>query len=192
MFRCTHRSSFRLLRTPQAQERCQRFFTSNKNKLNQLAGVAAPQSSTAGLAEHAVSDSIPGEQPESSRSSPDRRRIVFSGIQPTGVPHLGNYIGALRQWKNYHEESSDPNVTSRCSPEQYFSIVDLHALTASMPKEERKQLRKESFASLLAIGLRNTGTTSVFFQSDVSQTAFDMVRLLKARRSPIIASSCGF
>ncbi|KEF61647.1 tryptophanyl-tRNA synthetase [Exophiala aquamarina CBS 119918] len=50
-----------------------------------------------------------------------------------------------------------------------------------MPREERKQLRKESFASLLAIGLNNTGTTSVFFQSDVGQPLSEMTRLLKSK-----------
>ena len=43
---------------------------------------------------------------------------VFSGMQPTGVPHLGNHLGALRQWVAMQDEDD-------C----FYSIVDLHALT---------------------------------------------------------------
>jgi tryptophanyl-tRNA synthetase len=94
---------------------------------------------------------------------------VFSGIQPTGVPHLGNYLGALRQWKQLHDDSADAITRSGTKPEQYFSVVDLHALTSSdIPGPERLRLRKESYASLMAIGLKNSGQTTLFFQSDVS------------------------
>lgn len=188
MLRYTHRSSLWLLRTAQTQQVHRRLFTSDRSNSTQWTDDAPDQLSTPRFSSNAARDSSLVQQPVNPQASPDRRKIVFSGIQPTGVPHLGNYIGALRQWKKYHEESSDLKVTAQHSAEQYFSIVDLHALTASMPKEERKQLRKESFASLLAIGLNNTGTTSVFFQSDVGHTIFEMVRLLMASRSPIIAS----
>lgn len=97
-----------------------------------------------------------------------KTRRVFSGIQPTGVPHLGNYLGALRQWKRLHDQSSDPQFSDKYEPEQFFSVVDLHSLTGvDMPFEERLRLRKESFASLLAMGIQNTKETTVFFQSDV-------------------------
>ncbi|KAJ9611948.1 Tryptophan--tRNA ligase, mitochondrial [Cladophialophora chaetospira] len=52
---------------------------------------------------------------------------------------------------------------------QYFSVVDLHALTSDIPGSERARLRKESFAALLAIGLKNNANTTLFFQSDVKQ-----------------------
>lgn len=104
-----------------------------------------------------------------SRSRPGR--VIFSGIQPTGIPHLGNYIGALRQWKQYHEQSMNSQLQGGLQTEQYFSIVDLHALTAAIPREQRSILRKESYASLLAMGLTNRSSTAVFFQSDVSCTS---------------------
>ncbi|KAK6309782.1 hypothetical protein J4Q44_G00196630 [Coregonus suidteri] len=44
---------------------------------------------------------------------------VFSGIQPTGVPHLGNYLGALESWVSL--QSQYPSVL--------YSIVDLHSIT---------------------------------------------------------------
>lgn len=51
---------------------------------------------------------------------------IFSGIQPTGFAHLGNYLGAIRSWVKLQEQSD--NVL--------YSIVDLHALT--VPQEPRK------------------------------------------------------
>ncbi|KIX91972.1 uncharacterized protein Z520_12299 [Fonsecaea multimorphosa CBS 102226] len=98
-------------------------------------------------------------------------RRAFSGIQPTGVPHLGNYLGALRQWKRLHDQSTDPKFAINYRYEQYFSVVDLHALTSDTPPTERLRLRKESYAALLALGLHNNRNTTLFFQSDVPQHA---------------------
>lgn len=95
-------------------------------------------------------------------------RRAFSGIQPTGIPHLGNYLGALRQWKQLHKQALDPKFASRYHFEQFFSVVDLHALTSRTRPEDRSRLRKESYAALLAIGLFNNHHTTLFFQSDVS------------------------
>lgn len=92
---------------------------------------------------------------------------IFSGIQPTGVPHLGNYLGALQQWKRLHDNSAKKGEGGKTTPKQYFSVVDLHALTSEAPAPDRLRLRKESYASLLAIGLKNTHQTTLFFQSDV-------------------------
>lgn len=99
-------------------------------------------------------------------------RRSFSGIQPTGIPHLGNYLGALRQWKQLHDQARDSKFTARHHCQQYFSIVDLHALTSTVPGSERARLRKESYAALLAIGLRNDVNTTLFFQSEVSTIFF--------------------
>lgn len=115
--------------------------------------------------------------PEQPSNSDDRvpihmTRRAFSGIQPTGIPHLGNYLGALRQWKRLHDQSTDPKFARDYTYQQYFSVVDLHALTADTPAPERLRLRKESFAALLAIGLHNTRETTVFFQSDVGWIRF--------------------
>lgn len=186
MLPCAYRPPFRLLRDPQLRTIARSICTSRKSYQRQSSDDVVDQTSTVSGSKHAA------EQSTQAQVLPDRRRIVFSGIQPTGVPHLGNYLGALRQWKTYHEESFSPEVTARYSPEQYFSIVDLHALTASLPKEQRKQLRKESFAALLAIGLKNTGSTSVFFQSHVRQASPGAVVLLKVSRWHTIASLCGY
>jgi tryptophanyl-tRNA synthetase len=54
------------------------------------------------------------------------RDVIFSGIQPTGIPQLGNYLGALRQWRDLQNERDHGQ---RRRPQCFFSIVDLHALT---------------------------------------------------------------
>jgi tryptophanyl-tRNA synthetase len=117
-------------------------------------------------AEAEPDNSIDAQWAQVSPSSTIRRS--FSGIQPTGVPHLGNYLGALRQWKQLHDQSTNPKFSQDHFYQQYFAVVDLHALTSDVPGSERARLREESYASLLALGLNNNTHTTLFFQSDVS------------------------
>lgn len=87
---------------------------------------------------------------------------IFSGIQPTGIPHLGNYLGAIAQWKTLQDA---------CVPDDriYFSIVDLHSLTSlSANAAERKNARRETLAVLLAAGI-DPQRCVVFNQSAVPQ-----------------------
>lgn len=68
---------------------------------------------------------------------------IFSGIQPTGTPHLGNYLGAIQNWVNLQE---------KCSSVLY-SIMDMHSLT--MPKEPAvlRQNILDTTAAILACGI---------------------------------------
>jgi tryptophanyl-tRNA synthetase len=91
------------------------------------------------------------------------KRVIFSGIQPTGVPHLGNYLGALRQWVKLQDNAS-PDTTL------LFSIVDLHAITIKQDPAELARWRKEMLASLLAVGL-DPKRCIIFAQSSVKQHA---------------------
>ena len=60
------------------------------------------------------------------------RKRVFSGIQPTGNLHLGNYLGALRNW-----------VETQAEYDNIFCIVDLHAITLPIdPKELHESIRR--------------------------------------------------
>jgi tryptophanyl-tRNA synthetase len=89
----------------------------------------------------------------------DKRKVVFSGVQPSGDPQLGNYLGAFKGWVERQEEKIN-----------YFCIVDLHALTvAPDPRELRKQTR-ELAAILFACGLDPKKTT-LFVQSHVAAHA---------------------
>ncbi|CUS08185.1 unnamed protein product [Tuber aestivum] len=99
-----------------------------------------------------------GGQPQARRTSPSGVS-VFSGIQPTGVPHLGNYLGALRQWVGIQDNSPK-------SARLTFCIVDLHAITQPQEVEQLRKRKMELLATLLAIGLDPRRCT-IFEQSRV-------------------------
>jgi tryptophanyl-tRNA synthetase len=90
-------------------------------------------------------------------------KTIFSGIQPTGVPHLGNYLGALRQWVKLQDEAES-------STRLIYSLVDLHAITIRQDPAQLRQWKKESLAMLLAIGL-DPNRSIIFHQSEVSAHA---------------------
>lgn len=85
--------------------------------------------------------------------------VVFSGIQPTGVPHMGNYLGALRQWKRMQDSAPQ-------GAKLLFSVVDLHAITMPQDGAILRTHRREMMAALLAIGLDPERST-IFYQSSV-------------------------
>lgn len=95
----------------------------------------------------------------STKAPPSQEPIIFSGIQPTGVPHLGNYLGALREWVKLQDEAKP-------GTKLLFSIVDLHALTVPQDAAQLRKWRREAFATLLAVGLDPKRST-VFYQSQV-------------------------
>ncbi|KAL3469382.1 hypothetical protein BJX99DRAFT_241384 [Aspergillus californicus] len=105
----------------------------------------------------------PSQRSTSSQASQPSVTTIFSGIQPTGVPHLGNYLGALREWVKLQ------NTAAR-DTRLIFSIVDLHALTVPQESRQLRNWKKEAFATLLAIGLDPKRST-IFFQSAVHQHA---------------------
>ena len=74
------------------------------------------------------------------------KQIIFSGIQPTGVPHLGNYLGALKNWVRLQE-------TVDKEAKIFFSIVDLHAITVPVSPTDLRRDRDEMWYSLHAVGI---------------------------------------
>lgn len=86
--------------------------------------------------------------------------VIFSGIQPTGIPHLGNYLGALQQWVKLQDTSSP-------GTKLLYSIVDLHAITIQQDPQQLRQWKREGIATLLAIGL-DPDRSILFYQSSVS------------------------
>jgi tryptophanyl-tRNA synthetase len=82
---------------------------------------------------------------------------IFSGIQPTGRKHLGNYIGAIAQY-----------VSSQERGEGIFCIVDLHATTVSYDPVELRERLQDTLAILLAAGL-DPERSILFRQSDVHE-----------------------
>jgi tryptophanyl-tRNA synthetase len=87
------------------------------------------------------------------------RQRVFSGIQPSGTPHLGSYLGALKNWVSLQDDYDN-----------FYCIVDLHALTVPQdPKVLRHNVR-ELAAIFLAVGL-DPERSVIFRQSRVSAHA---------------------
>ena len=82
---------------------------------------------------------------------------IFSGIQPTGRKHLGNYIGAIAQY-----------VESQSRGEGIFCIVDLHALTVPYDPSELRARCYDTLAVLIAAGL-DPARSILFRQSDVHE-----------------------
>jgi tryptophanyl-tRNA synthetase len=82
---------------------------------------------------------------------------IFSGIQPTGRKHLGNYIGAIAQY-----------VSGQDRGEALYCIVDLHAITVAYEPAELRERLYDTTAILLAAGLDPERCT-LFRQSDVPQ-----------------------
>lgn len=92
------------------------------------------------------------------KSAITKPRVIFSGIQPTGIPHLGNYAGALRQWVKLQEGHKEDKLI--------YSIVDLHAITTPQPADVLRKSKREALAALLAIGVDPEKVT-LFYQSSV-------------------------
>ena len=93
------------------------------------------------------------EQEKSSKSSNGAKKIILSGIQPTGTFTLGNYLGAVRNWQKMQEAYA-------C----YYFIADLHSLTVHIEPAKRRAQTREAFALLLACGI-DTERSLVFVQS---------------------------
>ncbi len=89
----------------------------------------------------------------------EEKVVIFSGIQPTGIPHLGNYLGALEPWAQL-QDAVHPESTL------LFSLVDLHALSKMNAAEQRRQSRRETLAAMLASGL-DPKRSIIFRQSAV-------------------------
>jgi tryptophanyl-tRNA synthetase len=87
------------------------------------------------------------------------KKRIFSGAQPTGNLHLGNYLGALKNWVALQDEY-----------ESFFCIVNLHAITLPQNPEVLKQKTLDLARIYLASGI-NPEKSTIFIQSDVSEHA---------------------
>jgi len=82
---------------------------------------------------------------------------IFSGIQPSGELHIGNYLGAVKNWAELQR-----------SYESFFCIVDYHAITIPYEPEDLRTRTREMMVSLLAAGLDPSQST-IFIQSMVPE-----------------------
>jgi len=84
---------------------------------------------------------------------------IFSGVQPTGSLHLGNYLGAIRNWARLQDEF-----------EAIYCVVDLHAVTAPHDPKELSRATREVTAGLIASGI-DPARSIIFSQSMVPEHA---------------------
>jgi|SRR5579871_2075283 len=92
-------------------------------------------------------------------STKEKKARVLSGIQPTGILHLGNYLGAITQWVEHQAEHDN-----------LFCVVDLHTLTIpeNMTAAERYQKTNEYLALYLACGI-DPNISTIYIQSQVRE-----------------------
>ena len=86
---------------------------------------------------------------------------IFSGVQPSGNLHLGNYLGAIKNFVNLQNEENNQCV---------YCVVDLHAITVKQSPNELKDSIRETTAAFLASGL-DYKKSIIFNQSSVSEHA---------------------
>ncbi len=87
------------------------------------------------------------------------KQRIFSGIQPSGTLHIGNYLGAVKNW-----------VTLQRKYDSVFCIVDLHAITVPQNPEELRKKTLELAKVYMASGI-NTQEATIFVQSQVPEHA---------------------
>lgn len=87
------------------------------------------------------------------------RKRVFSGVQPSGRLHIGNYLGAIRRW-----------VENQVDKENFFCIVDMHAITTHQEPEVLRNMSRDVAAVYIASGLDPKYST-IFIQSHVPEHA---------------------
>ncbi len=94
-------------------------------------------------------------------SAPPRKPRVFSGVQPSGSLHIGNYVGALSQWRDILDDHD-------C----IFCVVDLHALTIpeNVKPAELRAKNRELAAAYMACGI-DPDRATIFIQSEVTAHA---------------------
>ena len=85
----------------------------------------------------------------------EKKKVIFSGIQPSGQLTLGNYLGALKNWVKLQDEFD-------C----YFCVVDLHAITVKQEPKDLRQRTLEVLAIYIAAGIDPKKNT-MFIQSHV-------------------------
>ena len=97
------------------------------------------------------------KQPEG--GTPARKKVIFSGIQPTGIMTLGNYLGAIKNWVTLQEDYN-------C----IYSIVNMHAITVRQDPQKLRQNTLEAYALILACGI-DPEKSITFIQSHVKNHA---------------------
>ena len=92
---------------------------------------------------------------EENKEIQQRRKRCLSLIQPTSVPTLGNYLGALKGWPEFQDKF-----------DTIYGVADLHSITVRQDPQKLRKQATEMFAVLLALGL-DPEKSILFIQSQV-------------------------
>jgi tryptophanyl-tRNA synthetase len=103
---------------------------------------------------------------EPAKKKPIRAERVLSGVQPTGSLHLGNYLGAIRQWVDFQNEDQYNEDGDVVPVENFFCVVDLHAITMPHDPKDLQESTLSSAALYIAAGI-DPSISKIFVQSHV-------------------------
>lgn len=120
-------------------------FTSNKIPIR-TTGAWLRMASTADVS---TTDSSSAEIAPQKKIQVER---VLSGVQPTGSLHLGNYLGAIRQWVDFQNKVQYDEEGNVVPVENFFCVVDLHAITMPHDPKELYESTLSSAALYIAAG----------------------------------------
>ena len=110
-------------------------------------------STTTSTSTEETKSSQPDDEPqEKKKKKPIRPERVLSGVQPTGSLHLGNYLGAIRQWVDFQNEDQFNDDGDVVPVENFFCVVDLHAITMPHDPKDLQESTLSSAALYLAAG----------------------------------------
>jgi tryptophanyl-tRNA synthetase len=82
-------------------------------------------------------------------------KLIFSGLQPSGDIHIGNYLGAIQQWVELSREIDG-----------FYSVVDYHAITANHDRELLRKRSVDAALQFIAAGV-DLDRSEIFIQSTV-------------------------
>jgi hypothetical protein len=98
----------------------------------------------------------PANTDTSAEATPPKKKIraerVLSGVQPTGSLHLGNYLGAIRQWVDFQNKEQYDEEGNVVPVENFFCVVDLHAITMPHDPKDLSESTLSSAALYIAAG----------------------------------------
>jgi len=98
------------------------------------------------------------------------KKRIFSGIQPSGILHIGNYLGAIKNWLKFQNEPicDADSIANAGEYDHIFCVVDLHAITVPHDPEELKKRTLEVARIYLASGI-DPKKCSIFVQSHIQE-----------------------
>ncbi|KAH6774225.1 Nucleotidylyl transferase superfamily protein [Perilla frutescens var. hirtella] len=123
--------------------------------LSRAGGIHAPRNLRIGESFRCLCSVAVSEPSTSETSSSSAKKRIVSGVQPTGSLHLGNYLGAIKNW-----------IDLQNTYETLYFIVDLHAITLPYETQQLSKATKDTAALYLACGV-DPSKASVFVQSHV-------------------------